>query len=85
MIGLDTDNGQALLKEATVVNEGMIKNFSNQVNRKYSGPASLALLMNALHIKLQSATNVQQLTVTEDEVLHQPNAASFVKTLNVEE
>jgi len=50
MIGLDTTLGQERLARTSIVNDLMVERFFNQLNRTFCGPASLALLFNALNV-----------------------------------
>lgn len=50
MIALDTTQGQTMLNRTSIVNDLMIDRFANQVSRTFCGPASLALLINALNL-----------------------------------
>lgn len=50
MIGLSTTLGQQMLRRTSAVNDLMVERFTNQVNRTFCGPASLAVLINALNL-----------------------------------
>ena len=49
-ISFNTVTGRKLLKQASFVNPRMLKGYTKQINKNYCGPASLALLINALNV-----------------------------------
>ncbi|XP_004208354.1 uncharacterized protein LOC101234497 [Hydra vulgaris] len=83
LIGLQTQKGQEMLKETTILNENFIKKEMKEHNRNYSGPASLAFVINALSA-MQHVKFTEEMLNENDIIFAEKNGVNnFFQKINV--
>lgn len=98
MVGLHSSLGEKMLNRASIKNTMMIRRFHKQNSLQYCGPASLALLLNALNLSCHSKYNMMQnrgrkkemcsrkenVLVNEDDIVNQTDVREYlIKHTNI--